>query len=148
MKKSKNKNMYNDSGIIVVMILIMLLSGVLFYLAYDAYKWTKMPYVDASLESCGYAKNDDDGNIRYDATYKFNVKGRSYEVKDTASATECEKGATRRVTYNPSSPEDNRVGDQFVLFIVLAVFGVMLFLIPLLIIFECIRDKGKNKKEA
>ena len=138
----RSKNVYNDSGLIIVMILIMLISGVIFYFAYDTYKWTKYPYADAKLDSCGYAKNDSDGNIRYDAVFKFKAEGRTYEVKDTATQTECEKGATRRVSYNPSNPEKNRVGDQLVLFIVFVVFGALLFLIPLL------REKDKKKKEV
>lgn len=144
----RSKNMYNDSGLIVVMILLMLVSFCIFFLAYDTFKWTKYPYIEAKLDSCGYAEKAGDDELIYDAVFKYKIKGRTYEIKDVAKAKECEKGATRRVTYNPNNPEDSRKGNQLVKFILLIIFGLSLFIIPLITIIESIRDKGKNKKEG
>lgn len=144
----RSKNMYNDNGLIVVMVLLMLISFFIFYLAYDTFKWTKYPSMDAKLDSCGYAEKADDNDLVYDAVFKYKVKGRTYEIKDAARAKECEKGATRKVAYNPNNPEESRKGNQLVKFILLIVFGLALFLIPLITIIESIRDKGKNKKEG
>jgi uncharacterized membrane protein len=143
-----NKNAYNDSGVIFVMVIVMLVSFIFFYLAYDNYKWLNNPSVLATFESCdNIAEQDEDGRIKYEGIFKYKVNGKEYKASTVLSSKECNSNTKKEIYYDKDNPEEYKVGNVLFMLIVSIILALAFFLIPLFIIIGCIKDNKKKKRD-
>lgn len=143
--KKKNKNMYNDSGIIFVMILVILGASFFVVGAYDSYRWMKRPKMEVSLSSCSeYPNVETEDKVTYDGYFNYVVEGTEYKATAEVTANECKKGTRRTVYYNANKPDEYRVGDMLVAFIMFSIFAAIFIIIPIIIIISCLKPKKKE----
>ena len=143
----KNKNVYNDSGIVFIMIFVMLISVFILYLAYDSFKWLQSPNTIAKLESCDtVVERDDNNDIVYDGKFTYVVEGSSYEAIASVTSKECKNGTTKELYYNKTNPKEHRIGNVLLHFILLLIIGLALLIISIGIIISCIKDRKKKKE--